>query len=139
MATKAVWGDADAMTYPQADADTDPDTAEGADVPDNLSDEDAQLHAKGEDAGDRNGQSSLDEALDFCEVAQTYWQKGELEKALDALDRAYSLILNVDTREDVKLIQQKEDLRFMISKRILEIYASRNIVVTGNHDEIPLD
>lgn len=81
----------------------------------------------------------LDEALDFCEVAQSFWQKGELENALDALDNAYALILDVDSQEDVKLIQQKEDLRFLISKRILEIYASRNIVVTGNHDEIPME
>ena len=138
-AANTTWNDADSITYPQADADTDPDAPDGADVSESMSDEDAQLHAKGEEAGDRNGQSSLDEALDFCEVAQSSWQKGELENALDALDRAYSLILNVDTREDVKLIQQKEDLRFMISKRILEIYASRNIVVTGNHDEIPLE
>jgi membrane-bound lytic murein transglycosylase D len=35
------------------------------------------------------------------------------------------------------LVQQKEDLRFLISKRILEIYASRNIVVNGNHNAIP--
>ncbi len=87
----------------------------------------------------KHKQSSLDEALDFCEVAQSYWQKGELENALEALDKAYSLILVVDTHEDAKLIQQKEDLRYLISKRILEIYASRNIVVNGNHNEIPLE
>jgi membrane-bound lytic murein transglycosylase D len=46
--------------------------------------------------------------------------------------------LKIDTDENPKLIQQKEDLRFMISKRILEIYASRNIVVNGNHDAIPM-
>jgi membrane-bound lytic murein transglycosylase D len=84
------------------------------------------------------GQPLLDEALDFCEVAQSFWQKGELENALEALDKAYSLILEVDTLEDAKLIQQKEDLRFLISKRILEIYASRNIVVNGSYHEIPL-
>jgi membrane-bound lytic murein transglycosylase D len=84
-------------------------------------------------------QTSLDEALDFCDVAQSFWQKGELENALEALDKAYSLILDVDTQQNVKLTQQKEDLRFLISKRILEIYASRNIVVNGNHDEIPLE
>ena len=28
-------------------------------------------------------------------------------------------------------------MRFTISKRILEIYASRNIVVNGHHDAIP--
>jgi peptidoglycan lytic transglycosylase D len=138
-ATKAVWDAADSMTYPQADADAGPEDANDSALSDNLPDEDEQLQSKGEDAGDKAGQSNLDEALDFCEVAQSYWQKGELEHALDALDKAYSLILNVDTLQDVKLIQQKEDLRFMISKRILEIYASRNIVVTGNHDEIPLE
>jgi membrane-bound lytic murein transglycosylase D len=83
-------------------------------------------------------QTHLDEALELCEVSQEYWQQGELENALEALDRAYALILSVDTSNLPKLIQQKEDLRFMISKRILEIYASRNIVVNGNHNAIPI-
>ncbi len=83
-------------------------------------------------------QSVLDEALDFCQASQDFWQKGELENALEALDHAYALILRTDTINRPKLIQQKEDLRFMISKRILEIYASRNIVVNGNHNAIPL-
>ena len=83
-------------------------------------------------------QPVLDEALDFCRVSQDFWQKGELENALEALDQAYSLILEIDTLDDPKLIQQKEDLRFMISKRILEIYASRNIVVNGDHNAIPM-
>jgi membrane-bound lytic murein transglycosylase D len=83
-------------------------------------------------------QSILDEALDFCQASQDFWQKGELENALEALDHAYALILTTDTTNNPKLIQQKEDLRFMISKRILEIYASRNIVVNGNHNAIPL-
>ncbi|MDI6688381.1 MAG: LysM peptidoglycan-binding domain-containing protein [Desulfobacterales bacterium] len=83
-------------------------------------------------------QSVLDEALDFCQVSQEFWQKGELENAIEALDKAYSLILDVEMNDDPELVQQKEDLRFMISKRILEIYASRNIVVNGNHDAIPM-
>ena len=82
-------------------------------------------------------QTLLDEALDLCQVSQDFWQNGELENALDALDQAYALILDADTSDHTKLIQQKEDLRFMISKRILEIYASRNIVVNGSHNEIP--
>jgi membrane-bound lytic murein transglycosylase D len=82
-------------------------------------------------------QTLLDEALDLCQVSQDFWQNGELENALDALDQAYALILKAETPEQTKLIQQKEDLRFMISKRILEIYASRNIVVNGSHNEIP--
>lgn len=104
-----------------------------------LASVDGQALAKdGRPAEDHPGQPLLDEALDFCEVAQSFWQKGELENALEALDKAYSLILEVDTLEDAKLIQQKEDLRFLISKRILEIYASRNIVVNGSYNEIPL-
>jgi membrane-bound lytic murein transglycosylase D len=83
-------------------------------------------------------QTNLDEALELCEVSQEFWQQGELENALEALDRAYALILSVDTSNRPKLIQQKEDLRFMISKRILELYASRNIVVNGNHNAIPI-
>lgn len=86
----------------------------------------------------RKDQPALDEALELCQVSQEFWQKGELENAVDALDQAYALILHVDTTDLPKLIQQKEDLRFMISKRILEIYASRNIVVNGNHNAIPL-
>jgi membrane-bound lytic murein transglycosylase D len=83
-------------------------------------------------------QTDLDEALELCELSQEYWQQGDLENAVETLDRAYALILSADTSNRPKLIQQKEDLRFMISKRILEIYASRNIVVNGNHNAIPI-
>jgi membrane-bound lytic murein transglycosylase D len=83
-------------------------------------------------------QTDLDDALDLCQLSQGYWQQGELENAVDALDRAYALILSADTSDQPKLIQQKEDLRFMISKRILEIYASRNIVINGNYKAIPI-
>jgi membrane-bound lytic murein transglycosylase D len=82
---------------------------------------------------------TMDEALDFCRASQEFWQAGELDNALESLDKAYSLILEVDTADNPKLIQQKEDLRFLISKRILEIYASRNIVVNGDHNAIPMD
>jgi membrane-bound lytic murein transglycosylase D len=80
----------------------------------------------------------LDEALEYCQVSQEFWQKGEIENALEALDRAYALILEVEADDNLKLFQEKEDLRFSISKRILEIYASRHIVVNGQHTEIPL-
>ncbi len=84
-------------------------------------------------------QMLLDEALGFCEAAQEFWQKGELENALEALDQAYSLILEVESEDQQQQMQQKEDLRFLISKRILEIYASRNTVVNGSHNAIPMD
>lgn len=84
------------------------------------------------------GQNLLDDALDFYKSSQDFWAEGNLEKAIDALDQAYSLVLEVDTDNSPEVIQQKEDLRFMISKRILEIYASRYTAVNGNHKAIPL-
>ncbi len=88
---------------------------------------------------EKGPQACLDDALEFCRLAQEYRENGELDNALDALDQAYTLILKVDdTQNDIDLVQEKEDLRFLISKRILEIHASRQIVVSGTHDEIPL-
>ncbi|MCG6972101.1 MAG: LysM peptidoglycan-binding domain-containing protein [Desulfobacterales bacterium] len=104
----------------------------------NGSDSDSKIQAAEKSSHGDKTQSILDEALDFCQESQDFWQKGELENALDALDHAYALILKIDADDNAKLIQQKEDLRFMISKRILEIYASRHIVVKGNHNAIPL-
>ncbi len=85
-----------------------------------------------------DNQNLLDTALEFCEASQESWSEGNLEEAIEALDQAYTLVLKVDTDNKPKLIQQKEDLRFMISKRILEIYASRYTAVNGNHNAIPL-
>ncbi len=119
---------------------TDPSTTADSMVQGPLDDPAQQSLQKDEGNGEiKEAQSYLDEALDFCEVSQNLWQKGELDNALEALDKAYSLILETDTKHDPKLVQQREDLRFLISKRILEIYASRNIVVNGNHDEIPME
>ena len=84
-------------------------------------------------------QMVLDEALGFCEAAQEFWQKGELENALEALDQAYSLILDIEHEDQPQQMQQKEDLRYLISKRILEIYASRNTVANGSHNAIPME
>ncbi|MBW2217806.1 MAG: lytic transglycosylase domain-containing protein, partial [Deltaproteobacteria bacterium] len=63
-----------------------------------------------------------------------------MENAIDALDQAYSLILKIDSSEAApEILQEKEDLRFTISKRIAEVYASRFTVANGDHKAIPLD
>ncbi len=84
-------------------------------------------------------QARFDKSLEFYQTAMEFWQQGELENALDALDNGYALIINTETGDDPKFIQQKDDLRFMISKRILEIYASRHTTVKGNHNAIPIE
>jgi membrane-bound lytic murein transglycosylase D len=85
-----------------------------------------------------NHQRALDSALEHCQASNELWERGDLEGAIDALDTAYSLILQVQTDEDPQLLQQKEDIRFTISKRIIEAYASRLTTAQGNHNAIPL-
>ncbi|RJQ15324.1 MAG: LysM peptidoglycan-binding domain-containing protein [Nitrospiraceae bacterium] len=91
-----------------------------------------------EKAADVNDEDLLDAALENCDTAQALWSGGNHEKAIDALDEAYQLVLRVDTDSNPELIRQTEDLRFTISKRILEIYTSRFTTANGNHKEIPL-
>jgi len=83
-------------------------------------------------------QELLDSALEFCQAASDYWEHGDLDNALDALDQAYSLILKVDGEDKPEINQQKDDLRFTISKRIIEVYSSRFTAASGNGKEIPL-
>jgi membrane-bound lytic murein transglycosylase D len=114
-------------------------TVEGA--PDvNGDDRDASVGATlpSEGKSAKEPQQILDEALEFCRASQDFWGQGDFENAIASLDEAYSLILQVDTSKDPKSVQQKEDIRFMISKRMLEIYASQHTVVNGNHDAIPM-
>lgn len=83
-------------------------------------------------------ESRVDQALELCNLAQNYWEQGNLEEALSNLDAAYALMLEINATDNSEVDQQKEDIRYLISKRILEIYASRQIVVTGQHTAIPI-
>ena len=135
--------DADKKSYAQSEADlqnklTDTesdgllfDKGSGSQIVDESVDVTQSIVAK-------ESQLKVDSALEFCQVSQEFWQKGDLDQAIYSLDQAYSLIVSVDTAEEPKLTQQKDDIRFMISKRILEIYASRNIVVNGTYRAIPV-
>jgi membrane-bound lytic murein transglycosylase D len=87
----------------------------------------------------KTAQQSLDEALEYVEAAQSFWQQGELPEAVDALDQAYSLMLEAQAcDDDPALLQPKDDLRILISRRLLEIFAARHTVAIGNHNAIPL-
>jgi membrane-bound lytic murein transglycosylase D len=83
-------------------------------------------------------QGMLDSALEFCQASNDFWEQGDLYNAIDALDQAYSLILRVSPKDDSELLQQKDDLRFTISKRIIEVYSSRITVANGRNSVIPL-
>lgn len=86
----------------------------------------------------KTAQQSLDESLEYVEAAQSFWQQGELPEAVDALDQAYSLMLEAQSCDDPVLLQQKDDLRILISRRLVEIFAARHTVAIGNHNAIPM-
>ena len=89
------------------------------------------------DKGD-NPEELLEMAMDAYQDARVAWDRGDLETALIALDEAYSLILRMKLPQDSNLNREKDDLRFLISKRIQEIYASRQAAIGENHQTIPL-
>lgn len=101
----------------------------------------APVSGEAKDSGykkpDDSSQDLLNSALDFYRASQEYWNEGSPESAIEALDQAYALILEVNADDRAELIQQKEDLRFMVSRRILEIYASRHTAANGSHKAIP--
>ena len=87
----------------------------------------------------KSDQEVLDSALEFCQTSYDFWDRGDLDNALEALDQAYSLILKVNPSPDEpEILQQKDDLRFTISKRIIECYSARFTVANGYHKAIPL-
>nr|WP_319494692.1 LysM peptidoglycan-binding domain-containing protein [uncultured Desulfobacter sp.] len=98
----------------------------------------SQSELKDKDQTPDSDQGKIDQALELCSMAQNYWEEGNLEEALSSLDAAYARMLEIDTTDSSEVNQQKEDIRYLISKRVLEIYASRQIVVTGHHEAIPI-
>jgi membrane-bound lytic murein transglycosylase D len=86
----------------------------------------------------QGNQYFLDSAMGFYQAGYEFWEEGDIENALDSLDQAYSLILKVDPQQDPIILQQRDDLRVTIAKRIIEVYASRFTAVNGSHQAIPL-
>ncbi|MBW1804896.1 MAG: LysM peptidoglycan-binding domain-containing protein [Deltaproteobacteria bacterium] len=84
-------------------------------------------------------QELIDTALDYCQASNDFWEQGDLDNAIAALDKAYSLTLMVNGDNNLEVMQQREDLRFTISKRIIAVYSSRFTVANGSHKAIPLE
>ena len=88
---------------------------------------------------DNSDQGRIDHAMALCDAARTMWRNGDNERAIKYLDQAYSLILQIPSDSSPEILQQKDDMRFVISKRLLEIKASRFTIARGKHDAIPLE
>ncbi len=80
----------------------------------------------------------LHESLDAYESATAFWEQGALDDAIAALDSAFELMAQVPSNGDALLAQDKENLRQLISRRIVEIYASRQTAVGDPDRSIPL-
>ena len=62
-------------------------------------------------AGKKSAQELLDSALAFCDASNDFWERGDLDNAVDALDQAYSLILLINPDQPPDILQQRDDLR----------------------------
>lgn len=80
----------------------------------------------------------LNEALESFQLSQDFWQKGDFNNAISTLDQAYHLILQVNPDGDQNLTQQKEKIRLMICKQMIEIYATQHPTAKGSQKAIPL-
>ena len=92
------------------------------------------LSKQGEEEEEK--QDMMENALELLEEADKLWEKGDIEETLDTLDEAYSLI--IDANGDAAIAQEKDDLRLLISQRILAVYSSKKTVLKGKNGEIPL-
>lgn len=77
----------------------------------------------------------IEQALSLIGEADIKWKEGRMEEALELLDRAYAIIL--DTNGDTRVARQKDDLRLLISKKIVTIYSSMQRATKGKRGEIP--
>jgi membrane-bound lytic murein transglycosylase D len=89
-----------------------------------------------EDTAQDTEQDIMESALALLEDSQDLWVKGDVEGAIRLLDQAYELMLK--TNGDPDISRQKDDLRLLISKKILAIYTSTQTRTIGKNSEIPL-
>ena len=129
--------DIDSVEFGTTIAGADPEPAEAVAVIDGNLAGDVIVEDQVENG--ETASASLDTALELVESARESWAAGDRDRAIEMLDQAYgTLLITTDDGTDKELLQQKEDLRFMISKRLLEIYASQYRTANGTHKEIPL-
>jgi membrane-bound lytic murein transglycosylase D len=95
-----------------------------------------QVHENIKDLVEEAEGDIMEEALVLLNESHNYWVNGDLEGALEMLDQAYALLL--DTNGNPDIARQKDDLRLMISKRILTLYNSIQTNVKGIRSEIPV-
>ncbi len=95
----------------------------------------ASAHAATDKAPDAELEK-VEKILAMLDEADAFWAKGDVENTISTLDRAYALLLEENGDADVP--RQKDDLRLLISKRILAVYSAQQSLTRGKTSEIPL-
>ena len=119
-------GDRAAVEGPKADSETAPVVG---DLPETPPEDLAEANPTAEDAptdetvGDP--QDLQKEALELCQAAEDFLDAGEVEYAIETIDRAYELMLGLPDNGDDGYLQAKEDIRLLVADLITRIYRSR--------------
>jgi len=91
----------------------------------------------GRDSGNSEIEEEVDEIVDLLRLAQAYRDKGDVDNALKALDKAYGILLS-DEEDSTTVNRQKDDMRLLIARRILDIYTGKRVSAVGRQSAIPL-
>ena len=91
----------------------------------------------GQDNGDSAIEEEVDEIVELLRLAQAYRDKGDMENAIKALDKAYEILL-AEEEENSAVVRQKDDMRLLIARKILDIYTGKRASTIGKQSEIPL-
>ncbi|HOT48264.1 MAG TPA: LysM peptidoglycan-binding domain-containing protein, partial [Syntrophales bacterium] len=75
--------------------------------------------------------------VELLRLAQAYRDKGDMDSALKSLDKAYGILLG-EEESNSTVIRQKDDLRLLIARKILDIYTGKRVSTVGRQSEIPL-
>ena len=93
--------------------------------------------ANGSENGDPDIDEEIDEIVELLRLAQAYRDKGDMDSALKSLDKAYGILLG-EEESNSTVIRQKDDLRLLIARKILDIYTGKRVSTIGRQSEIPL-
>ena len=86
-----------------------------------------------------SSEQRMEQALQAYQQALEAWEAGDAEAALAGLDAAYAALLKVDASAESSLEDEKNDLRLMIARRLVEVFASDQVAVGENHRFIRLE
>ncbi|MGB9862536.1 MAG: LysM peptidoglycan-binding domain-containing protein [Candidatus Saccharicenans sp.] len=97
-----------------------------------------ELQEKSNEEDIQENGNSADEVYALYQEAQAAMEKGNMDEALQLLDKAYAALLKIEAPGDSPLSQEKYDLRILLAQKIQQVYAFRLPPPGSNHKTIPL-